>query len=43
MCRNFRGWQWLVVAVLMVLPGTLLLLPLFSWFLARRGLSSMEG
>jgi len=34
--RGIHGWQWLVMAVLMVLPGSFLLLPLFSWFLTRR-------
>ena len=34
--NGIRGWHWLVMAVLMVLPGSFLFLPLFSWFLARR-------
>lgn len=40
---RFGGWQWLAMAVIMLLPGTLILLPLFSWFLARRGLAATEG
>ena len=43
MQRRLGGWQWLAMAVIMVLPGTIILLPLFSWFLARRGFSAPEG
>ncbi|HET9700652.1 MAG TPA: hypothetical protein VFP70_07025 [Burkholderiales bacterium] len=39
--NGIRGWHWLVLAVLALLPGTFLLLPLFSWFLARRGTATV--
>lgn len=34
--QGIRGWHWLVIALLALLPGTFLLLPLFSWLIARR-------
>lgn len=40
---GIRGWQWLIVTALVLLPGTLLLLPLLSWFLGRRRLATAEA
>jgi len=33
---GIRGWQWLMAMALLLLPGSLLVLPLLSWFLSRR-------
>lgn len=34
--NGIHGWHWLVMAVLMLLPGSFLFLPLYFGFLARR-------
>lgn len=34
--QEFGGRNWLFIVVLALLPGSFVLLPLYSWFLARR-------
>lgn len=34
--QEIGGRSWLVIAVLALLPGSFVLLPVYSWLLARR-------